>query len=430
MGLFNRSNQPQRRQIRTMHKERPNENGDLQYKAKSKLIGAAVLAALGAVILPFIFSSEEPINQVTTNGQAPLVAPGAQGEAGTSGTIAISAAPGVSVQSTEQGATVATTEETAPTTEAETSVQGTIDTTDLNNSTEIPQSIASAVGESPVETPVAVATQPPKSVTTPVKNPSKASTSKPEPSKQVTQKPTTQVPATTIVPTPNQSVASSTQVKPVVEVAKPTKPTGELKPVAPRQEVVLSTSEPIAKPQATVPKVEDEPKRTVATPQKEEPKRAAASKPEVKSEPKADAKATAKTETKTESKANAKVDNVKRTDDGSAARALLEGKKVASTSSATKGSANSNFPKLQSSASTAKQRLTVQVGSFTSMDDARAQRDRLSSSGVSNVFVQNAVVNGRQTYRLRVGPFTNQESAQAALTRLRGLGHNGFITGN
>lgn len=425
MGLFNKSNQPQRRQIRTMHKERPNENGDLQYKAKSKLIGAAVLAALGAVILPFIFSSEEPINQVTTPGQAPLVAPGAQAEAGASGTIAISAAPGVSVQSTEQGAAVATTEATPPATEAETSVQGTIDTADLTTSTEIPQSIANAVGESQAEVPVT--TQAPK--TTPTQT--APVPSKPEPTKQVAQKPATQVPATTIVPTPTQSVAASTQTKPAVEVAKPTKPAGELKPVAPRQEIVQSTPEPVTKPQA--PKVEETPKRTVTTPPKEEPQRTVATKPETKtetkSESKTDAKTTAKAETKTETKSTAKVDNVKRTDDGSAARALLEGKKVASTS-ATSGSANSNFPKPQSSTSTAKQRLTVQVGSFTSMDDARAQRDRLSSSGVSNVFVQNAVVNGRQTYRLRVGPFTNQESAQAALTRLRGLGHNGFITGN
>ncbi len=421
MGLFNKSNQPQRRQIRTMHKERPNENGDLQYKAKSKLIGAAVLAALGAVILPFIFSSEEPINQVTTPGQAPLVAPGAQAEAGASGTIAISAAPGVSVQSTEQGAAVATTEATPPATEAETSVQGTIDTADLTTSTEIPQSIANAVGESQAEVPVA--TQAPK--TTPTQT--APVPSKPEPTKQVAQKPATQVPATTIVPTPTQSVAASTQTKPAVEVAKPTKPTGELKSVAPRQEIVQSTPEPVTKPQA--PKVEETPKRTVTTPPKEEPQRTVATKPETKGETKSESKTDAKTDSKSEPKATAKVDNVKRTDDGSAARALLEGKKVASTS-ATSGSANSSFPKPQSSASTAKQRLTVQVGSFTSMDDARAQRDRLSSSGVSNVFVQNAVVNGRQTYRLRVGPFTNQESAQAALTRLRGLGHNGFITGN
>ncbi len=421
MGLFNKSNQPQRRQIRTMHKERPNENGDLQYKAKSKLIGAAVLAALGAVILPFIFSSEEPINQVTTPGQAPLVAPGAQAEAGASGTIAISAAPGVSVQSTEQGAAVATTEATPTGTEAETSVQGTIDTADLTTSTEIPQSIANAVGESQAEVPVA--TQAPK--TTPTQT--APVPSKPEPTKQVAQKPATQVPATTIVPTPTQSVAASTQTKPAVEVAKPTKPTGELKSVAPRQEIVQSTPEPVTKPQA--PKVEETPKRTVTTPPKEEPQRTVATKPETKGETKSESKTDAKTDSKSEPKATAKVDNVKRTDDGSAARALLEGKKVASTS-ATSGSANSNFPKPQSSTSTAKQRLTVQVGSFTSMDDARAQRDRLSSSGVSNVFVQNAVVNGRQTYRLRVGPFTNQESAQAALTRLRGLGHNGFITGN
>lgn len=351
MGLFNKSNQPQRRQIRTMHKERPSENSDLQYKAKSKLIGAAVLAALGAVILPFIFSSEEPVNQVTTHGQAPLVAPGAQGEAGASGTIAISAAPGVSVQSAEQGATVARTE-------AEPSVKGMIDTADLTNSTGIPQSIANAVGESQSE--ALVETQPPKV-------------------------------------TPTQSVAANTQTKPSVEVAKPTKPTGELTSVLPSQDIVQSPLEPIAK--AQVPRVEEETKRVTTAPQKEE------------------------------SKATIKVDNVKRTDDGSAARALLEGKEVASTS-ATSNNTNSNFPKPQSSTSTAKKRLTVQVGSFTSMNDARAQRDRLSSSGVSNVFVQNAVVNGRQAYRLRVGPFTNQESAQAALTRLRGLGYDGFITGN
>lgn len=408
MGLFNKSNQPQRRQIRTMHKERPSENSDLQYKAKSKLIGAVVLAALGAVILPFIFSSEEPVNQVTTQNQAPLVAPGVQGEAGTSGTIAISAAPGVTVQSAEHGTSVASTEPTSTTAEAETSVQGTIDTADLTNSTKIPQSIANAVGTQPTDTTTVVTTPPPKTVTPP-----EASTKKVEPKQQIAQKPSTQVPTTTV-------------------------PEGELKAIAPRQEIVQSPTPSTAKPQTTAPKVEEEPKRTVTTKPdtksepKAEPKTTAkvdTKTEDTKTEPKAEPKTTAKVDSKTEPKATTKVDNVKRTDDGSAARALLEGKKVASTS-ATSGSANSNFPKPQSSTSSAKQRLTVQVGSFSSMDDARAQRDRLSSSGVSNVFVQNAVVNGRQTYRLRVGPFTNQESAQAALTRLRGLGHNGFITGN
>lgn len=344
MGLFNKSNQ-QRRQIRTMHKERPSENGDLQYKAKSKLIGAAVLAALGAVILPFVFTSDEPINQTNTQKLAPLVAPGSQSGMSTSGAISISAAPGVSVQGTEPIAK-----------EGETSVSGTIDATDLATSTKIPQSIASSVSDGGVETS-------------------------------------------------GQSIATNVQTQGI-------KPLEHTKSLELNKELAQDTSKEVANPpQVTISKKENEEKHTVNVAKDDSKRPASIHKFEINVDTKS------------------KADDIKRTDDGSVARAILEGKKVVPKPATTTSSANTSFPKPQSAA-TAKQRLTVQVGAFTSMDDARTQRDRLSSSGVSNVFIQNAVVNGRQTYRLRVGPFTNQESAQAALTRLRGLGHNGFITGN
>lgn len=334
MGLFNRDQTTQRRPVRTVRTERNTENSDLQYKAKSKLIGAVVLALLGALILPFIFSNDEPINQTETTAQAPLVSPSGQTQTGTEGNISISAAPGVLAGEANTGAATTGAVVTNPATPGAdgAAVSGAVDSSDLTASTQVPQSVASSVGTTP---PAATSS--------------------------------TETPA---------SVAASTA-------------TSE-----------ASTTEPGVSVAANTSKTEED--RSQNKEKKVEPKR----------------KETAKNTAKDTKRTNT-IKDENRTDDGSVALALLEGR----TPSQAKASA-------KSTASVKKGSYSVQVAAFSSMDEARAQRDRLSSSGVSNAFVQSAVVNGRQTYRLRVGPFTSQESAQAALTRLRGLGHSGFITGN
>ncbi len=102
-----------------------------------------------------------------------------------------------------------------------------------------------------------------------------------------------------------------------------------------------------------------------------------------------------------------------RSDDGSVAIALLEGRS----------------PGKKAAAPAAKGEFILQIAAYTSDKDAQTRRDRLVSSGVTNTYVENAVSNGKTTYRLRVGPFPTREAAQAAQARLRALGYdNGFIS--
>jgi DedD protein len=124
-----------------------------------------------------------------------------------------------------------------------------------------------------------------------------------------------------------------------------------------------------------------------------EPERAPAEKPEPKAKPKAPAD---------------------RTDDGSVAIALLEGRSPSSPAPA---------------APAAKGSFILQIAAYTNDKDAEVRRDRLVSAGVTNAYVENAVSGGKTTYRLRVGPFPTRDAAQAAQARLRALGYdNGFIS--
>ncbi|MFC3338972.1 SPOR domain-containing protein [Paracandidimonas soli] len=103
-----------------------------------------------------------------------------------------------------------------------------------------------------------------------------------------------------------------------------------------------------------------------------------------------------------------------RTDDGSVALALLEGKNPSGAASA---------PAQQ------KGNFVLQIAAYTSDQDARTRRDRLREAGVTNAYVETAQAGGKTTHRLRVGPFPTREAAQAAQARLRALGYdNGFIS--
>lgn len=109
-------------------------------------------------------------------------------------------------------------------------------------------------------------------------------------------------------------------------------------------------------------------------------------------------------------------ETVKRTDDGSVARALLEGK----TPSGTQGAASS----------AAKGHFYLQVAAYSTEKDANQRRDRLHDAGVTDAYVEKGQSDGRTVYRLRVGPFGSHEAAQAAQARLRALGYeNGLISG-
>ncbi|PLC54157.1 SPOR domain-containing protein [Pollutimonas nitritireducens] len=102
-----------------------------------------------------------------------------------------------------------------------------------------------------------------------------------------------------------------------------------------------------------------------------------------------------------------------RTDDGSVAIALLEGR----------------TPAKKAPAPAAKGNFTLQIAAYGNDQDAQTRRERLIASGVTNAYVESAVSGGKSTYRLRVGPFPTRDAAQAAQARLRALGYdNGFIS--
>ncbi|NYT86083.1 SPOR domain-containing protein [Pollutimonas harenae] len=105
--------------------------------------------------------------------------------------------------------------------------------------------------------------------------------------------------------------------------------------------------------------------------------------------------------------------STERTDDGSVAIALLEGRSPAPASTATSDKGN----------------FILQIAAYTTEQDANIRRDRLVSAGVTNAYVEKASPGGKPTYRLRVGPFPTRDAAQAAQARLRALGYdNGFIS--
>lgn len=98
-----------------------------------------------------------------------------------------------------------------------------------------------------------------------------------------------------------------------------------------------------------------------------------------------------------------------RTDDGSVALALLEGRQPSQPAPAAQPSSG-NF--------------VLQVAAYTTEADAQSRREKLAAAGVTNAYVENAVANGKTAYRLRVGPFPTREAAEAAQARLRQLGYN------
>src|SRR5690554_2335979 len=145
--------------------------------------------------------------------------------------------------------------------------------------------------------------------------------------------------------------------------------------------------------------------------------------PEAKPEPAAKPDASAETtpSVKPEPKPSASVD---RTDDGSVALAILEGRIPPSTSAGRQGAqqqgATQQGAQQQGS-------FALQVAAYSTEADAAKRRAALVDAGVTNAYVEQAVSNNRQTFRLRVGPFSTRDAAQAAQARLRALGYDNSL---
>lgn len=104
-----------------------------------------------------------------------------------------------------------------------------------------------------------------------------------------------------------------------------------------------------------------------------------------------------------------------RTDDGSVALALLEGRQPSQAAAAAKPSTGN---------------VVLQVAAYATEADAQSRREKLVAAGVTNAYVESAESNGKTAYRLRVGPFPTRDAAEAAQARLRQLGYNNGLIFN
>ena len=61
----------------------------------------------------------------------------------------------------------------------------------------------------------------------------------------------------------------------------------------------------------------------------------------------------------------------------------------------------------------------LQVGSFQDRKKALVQRDRLRSSNIAAVFIEQFSANDKTSYRVRLGPFIKREQAQVAQNKIK-----------
>jgi DedD protein len=97
-------------------------------------------------------------------------------------------------------------------------------------------------------------------------------------------------------------------------------------------------------------------------------------------------------------------------DDGTRARALLEGKAPTAAAAAAKPAAGSEDSG----------RFVVQVGAFADADKAREVRQKLERAGLKTYTHVAKTADGERT-RVRVGPFSSRAEADRAASRVKGL---------
>lgn len=213
-------------------------------------------------------------------------------------------------------------------------------------------------------------------------------------------------------PAPDQNKAPL-----VVPVITPPAP----EPSAPAAPADTDAQTPLPTPDGALPDPDavgdaaEPPPEAPASQARPRPEPAPSARPEASPAPQAKSRPSEKLPAaKAETKPEPKSSHVKRTDDGSAALALLEGRQPRQAPSEKK-SAQGNY--------------TLQIAAYSADKDAQVRRDRLVAAGVTNAYIETATSSGKATYRLRVGPFPTREAAQAAQARLRALGYdNGFIS--
>lgn len=78
-------------------------------------------------------------------------------------------------------------------------------------------------------------------------------------------------------------------------------------------------------------------------------------------------------------------------------------------------------------AAAAPEAFVVQLGAFSSADNAKQLKDRLASGGISAYTETVTTAQGKQT-RVRAGPYPSREAAEKTLARVKLLGLDGIVT--
>ncbi|HSO07963.1 MAG TPA: SPOR domain-containing protein [Pelomicrobium sp.] len=78
-------------------------------------------------------------------------------------------------------------------------------------------------------------------------------------------------------------------------------------------------------------------------------------------------------------------------------------------------------------ASATQEAFVVQLGAFSSADNARQLKDKLAGGGIKAYTETVTTAQGKQT-RVRAGPYPTREAAEKTLARVKQLGLDGIVT--
>lgn len=82
-------------------------------------------------------------------------------------------------------------------------------------------------------------------------------------------------------------------------------------------------------------------------------------------------------------------------------------------------------PAIIQTAQASSQQMYVQIGAFSSRENAERLRDNLSQLAPSSIQIEPGRIQNRTIYRVRIGPLTNSSEADQMLQTLSQHGHNG-----
>ena len=78
-------------------------------------------------------------------------------------------------------------------------------------------------------------------------------------------------------------------------------------------------------------------------------------------------------------------------------------------------------------AAQAERRMVIQVGAYTTEEQARAVQKRLADAGVSAYVAPPANKGGNALYRVRTGSYPNRQAAGQAMGKIKSQGLDGIL---